>query len=147
MSCNSTVIHHTYEDESKNQIDSLVQNIDADEYGMQTYILAYLKKGPNRDRSEADAAALQKAHMDNITALAESGQLVLAGPFLDDGEIRGIYIFNVSTIEEARALTATDPAIQAGSLVMDLVPWYGSGALQMVNEIHSKLTSKATTSE
>ena len=102
--------------------------------------MAFLKKGPNRDRDSLEAVNLQRAHLDNISQLAEEGKLSLAGPFLDDGEIRGIYIFNVETIEEARELTQTDPAIQAGSLVMELHPWYGSAGLIKVNEIHQKLS-------
>ena len=88
------------------------------------------------------AQALQKAHMDNIGKMAEAGKLVLAGPFMDDGELRGIYIFNVPTLEEAKALTETDPAIQAGSLVLELHPWYGSAALMKVNEWHGKLAKE-----
>jgi uncharacterized protein YciI len=67
--------------------------------------------------------------MDNIRRLTDEGKLVLAGPFMDDGEVRGIYIFDVKTVEEAKKLTETDPAIQAGSLIIDLHPWYGSAAL------------------
>ena len=71
--------------------------------------------------------------------MAEEGTLVLAGPFLDNGEVRGIYIFNVATVKEAEALTKTDPAIQAGRLVMELHPWYGSAALMEVNQLHKKV--------
>jgi uncharacterized protein YciI len=117
----------------------------ADEYGMRKYVMAFLKAGPNRDRSPEESATLQKAHMENIGRLAEAGKLVLAGPFLDNGELRGIYIFNVETIEEAEALTNTDPAVMAGSLVMELKPWYGSAALMMVNEIHGTLSKKPVT--
>ena len=74
--------------------------------------------------------------------LAEEGKLVLAGPFLDEGDLRGIYIFDVETVEEARALTETDPAIQAGRLIMELKPWYGTAALKKVTEIHGKLAAK-----
>jgi uncharacterized protein YciI len=91
--------------------------------------MAFLKKGPNRDQSKEEANELLRAHMDNIGRLTDEGKLVLAGPFMDDGEVSGIYIFNVKTIEEAKALTETDPAIQAGSLIIDLHPWYGSAAL------------------
>jgi uncharacterized protein YciI len=77
--------------------------------------------------------------MANIHRMAEEGSLVLAGPFMDDGEYRGIYIFNVSTVEEARALTETDPAIKAGRLAMELHPWFGSAALMEVNRIHNTL--------
>lgn len=120
-------------------LDSLLQTVEKDQYGMQKYVIAYLKRGPNRDRSPEEAAELQKAHMENIGKMAEEGKLVLAGPFLDDGDIRGLYIFNVPTIEEAKALTATDPAIQAGSLEMELVPWYGSAALQTLTFMHYQL--------
>lgn len=122
---------------------ALAKALGADDYGMKQYVMAFLKAGPNRDRTPEEAAKLQKAHLDNIGRMAAEGTLVLAGPFLDDGEIRGIYIFNVKTIEEAKALTETDPAIQAGSLVMELHPWYGSAALMKVNEIHGMLPTKS----
>jgi uncharacterized protein YciI len=81
--------------------------------------------------------------LDNITRLAEEGKLVLAGPFYgNDDDLRGIYIFDVSTLEEARELTETDPAIQAGTLKMELRLWYGSAALMKVNELHTKLAKK-----
>lgn len=117
----------------------LAESVGADQYGMRQYVMAFLKAGPNRSQDSTEAAALQRAHLDNIGRLAEEGKLSLAGPFLDDGELRGIYIFNVSTIEEAKALTETDPAIQQGRLVMELHPWYGSAALMKVNEIHKRL--------
>lgn len=115
---------------------SRAQKAGADEYGMKRYVFAFLKRGPNRDRTKEESHKLQRAHLDNITRLAEAGKLVLAGPFLDDGDLRGIYVFNVETVEEAKALTQTDPAIKAGSLVMELLPWYGSAALMEVNELH-----------
>lgn len=121
---------------------ALALELGADDYGMKQYVMAFLKAGPNRNQNSEEAMKLQKAHLDNITRMANEGKLVLAGPFMDDGDIRGIYIFNVKTIEEARALTETDPAIQAGRLVMELHPWYGSAALMKVNEIHEKLPAK-----
>lgn len=121
----------------------LVKKFGADDYGMKRYVMAFLKKGPNRDIPEAEAAELQNAHLANIGKLAEAGKLVLAGPFLGDGELRGIYIFNVATIEEAEALTNTDPAIKAGSLVMELKEWYGSAAVVGINEVHQKLQKKS----
>lgn len=123
------------------QFDSvLAMETEADDYGMKKYYMAFLKKGPNRDIDSASAMELQRAHLDNIGKMAEEGKLVLAGPFLDDGEIRGIYIFNVSDEAEAKELTNSDPAVKAGSLIMELHPWYGSAALMKVNEIHKKLS-------
>ncbi|MDX1942620.1 MAG: YciI family protein [Saprospiraceae bacterium] len=123
--------------------DSLTaQKWGADEYGMKPYVMAFLKAGPNRDQDSLAAAQLQEAHMANINRMAEEGKLILAGPFLDDGDIRGIYIFDVRTVEEAKALTETDPAIQAGRLVMELHPWYGSAAMMELNQLHKKGAKK-----
>ena len=117
----------------------------ADEFGMRKYVMAFLYKGPNRDLDSTRASELQMAHLKNIRLMAEKGQLSLAGPFLDNGELRGIYVFNVPTIEEAKTLVETDPAIQAGSLRMELKEWYGSAALMAVNEIHPTLAKKNIT--
>ncbi len=111
----------------------------ADDYGMKQYVMAFLKRGPNRDRPKEESDKLQRAHLDNIGRLAKEGKLVLAGPFLSEGDLRGIYIFDVKTEEEAKQLVETDPAIKAGSLVMELIPWYGSAALTEVGEIHKRI--------
>lgn len=122
----------------------LAKQFGADEYGMKMYVMAFLKKGPNRDHSAEDAKIIQQAHMANIKRMATSGDLVLAGPFgSNDLEMQGIYIFNVTTVEEAQTLTASDPAIQAGRLIMELIPWYGSAALMQVNAIGLTLAEKS----
>ncbi len=126
--------------------DSLAaQKYGADDYGMKKYVMAFLKRGPNRDLDSAAAMELQMAHLKNIGRMAEEGKLVLAGPFFGDGDLRGIYIFNVGNIAEAEALTNTDPAIEAGSLEMELLEWYGSAALMAVNDIHKTLAKKGVT--
>lgn len=119
------------------------QKLGADNYGMKRYVLAFLKRGPNRSQDSVTAANLQKAHLENIIRLAEAGKLVLAGPFMDDGETRGIYVFDVTSVEEAQKLTETDPAIQAGRLVMELHPWYGSAVLPLITPLHKHLEKKS----
>jgi uncharacterized protein YciI len=118
---------------------ALAARLKADDLGMRMYVMALLKAGPNRQRPPEEAQKLQAAHRANINRLAAEGKLVLAGPFADDGLLRGIYIFDVPTVAEAEALTRTDPAIQAGQLAMELHPWYGSAALMMVNEVHQTI--------
>lgn len=120
----------------------LARELNADPYGMKQYVMAFLIRGDSSSVDSAEAARLQRAHLDNITRLAREGKLLLAGPFLDNTELRGIYIFNVSTVEEAVNLTGTDPAIKAGVLRMELHPWYGSAALQKINELHARIQSE-----
>ncbi len=117
----------------------------ADDYGMKKYVLAFLKRGPNQDLDSLRKMELQAAHMANITRMAEEGKLVLAGPFFGNDDLRGIYIFDVQSLQEAEDLTNSDPAIQAGSLVMELKEWYGSAALVGINETHQKLMKKQIT--
>lgn len=128
--------------ESQQYDPDLAEKYGADDYGMSQYVVAFLKAGPNRQQDSAKAAALQKAHLQNIQHLANEGKLLIAGPFMDDDEVRGIYIFNTKSVEEARKLTATDPAIEAGSLEMELRPWYGTAAVKMVNDWHAKLAKE-----
>lgn len=113
-------------------------SIGADEYGMHSYVMAILKSGPNTPPTAEIRDSLFRGHMDNIQRMAEEGTLVLAGPFMDDSEYRGIYIFDVSSVDEAIKLTETDPAIQYGSLIMELKPWYGSATLKEINSLHKR---------
>lgn len=122
------------------QYDSiLAKKLGADEYGMKTYYFVYLKAGLKRDQTKEEADRIQRAHMDNIGRLANEGKLIIAGPFLDKGDVRGIYIFNVSSLEEAEQLTNTDPAVISGRLIMEIHPWYGSASLMMIPELHKKV--------
>jgi uncharacterized protein YciI len=104
--------------------------------------MAFLKEGPNREQDSALAASIQSAHLANIQRMAEHGKLVVAGPFLDDQEIKGIYLFAVTDMAEVEELTNSDPAVQAGRLVMELHPWYGSAALIEINTIHKKIAKE-----
>ena len=61
--------------------------------------------------------------MDNINRLAETKKLVVAGPFGDNGTLRGIFVFKVASLAEAQALAETDPAVKAGRLALDIHPW------------------------
>ena len=121
---------------------ALAKKLGADDYGMKKYVMAFLKAGTVKIKDSTQRAELQRAHLENIGRLAEQGKLIVAGPFLDDQPLRGIFIFNVASVEEARALTATDPAIKAGTLEMELHPWYGSAALAETLNIHKKIEKK-----
>lgn len=120
---------------------ALAERLGADERGMKSYILAILKTGPNKVQDKAKVNELFRGHMDNIQRLSDEGKLYMAGPFgKNDKEYRGLYIFNVKTIEEAQALLETDPMIKENVLVAEMYPWYGSAGLGILPETHKKLT-------
>jgi uncharacterized protein YciI len=56
--------------------------------------------------------------------LYQEGKLKVAGPFGDDGDWRGIFIFDSPTKEEVETMLKTDPAISSGRLKYELKPWY-----------------------
>ena len=120
----------------------LAAKVGADEIGMRNYVMAFLKSGPVKLTDSTERANLMSAHLKNIGRMADEGKLILAGPFTDNGTIRGIYLFNVATLDEAKALTETDPAIQRETLVMELHHWYGSAALMELPAIHQKVREK-----
>jgi uncharacterized protein YciI len=91
---------------------------------MTTAYLGFLKRGPKwTPERTAATEEIQKAHLANINRLAEMKKLVVAGPFGDNGELRGIFVFRVASIEEARSLAETDPAVKAGRLAIEMHPW------------------------
>jgi len=104
-------------------------------FQMRTYYMAFLRRGPawSAERTP-EAVAASEGHMANIQRLAACGKLLIAGPF-DVGAnppsdaLAGIFIFDVPTLEEAVALTQTDPAVKAGRFTIEVMPWYGPAGL------------------
>lgn len=92
-------------------------------YEMKKYYFVMLKKGAVRDQDSVTVQNIQQGHMDNITKLAAAGKLTVAGPFLDDKEWRGIFIFDCETEEETVKLVESDPAIKSGRLSYEIHPW------------------------
>ena len=113
-----------------NYDESLAKKLNADEYGMKQYVLVMLKTGENKTASKEESSKAFRGHLDNISRLAKEGKLIVAGPLgTNDQTYRGIFIFDVPTIEEAKTLVETDPAFKANLLAADFFEWYGSAAL------------------
>lgn len=121
----------------------LAQKLGADKYGMRKYVFAVLKTSPNAPTfSKEDSDKIFAGHMANMNRLAEEGKLVVAGPFSDPKKLfRGLFILNVTTVEEAEKLINTDPVVKSGMMAAELVPWWGSAALMDTNRLH-KLIAK-----
>src|SRR3954447_16042613 len=120
---------------------ALARKLGADDRGMKIYVLCILKTGPkDAEVKGKDRDDIFAGHFANIGRLADEGKLAVAGPFgKNDNAYRGLYIFNVTTIEEAEKLVVLDPAVKAGVFVPDLTLWYGSAAMMVVTETHKKI--------
>ncbi|PYS99057.1 MAG: hypothetical protein DMF63_13370 [Acidobacteria bacterium] len=124
---------------------ALAKRVGADEHGMRKYVLAILKTGPNDAKVAPDEQKeIFKGHFANMKRLADEGKLAVAGPFNDPARVyRGLFIFAVPTVEEAKALAETDPAVKAGILVVEYIPWFGSASLMLSSEFHEKVQEKS----
>lgn len=90
---------------------------------LEPLIFGFLVDGPTRTHDEATAAEIQKGHLAYMASLADQGTLVMAGPFMDGNSPRGIVVYRVKTIDEAKTLAAGDPAVKAGRLMLEAHPW------------------------
>ncbi|HZE71888.1 MAG TPA: YciI family protein [Pyrinomonadaceae bacterium] len=91
---------------------------------MTTAYLGFLVRGAQwTPEKTPQTEELQKAHLANINRLAEMKKLVVAGPFGDNGELRGIFVFKVASLDEAKVLAETDPAVRAGRLKIIMHTW------------------------
>ena len=86
-------------------------------------VLGFLMKGPNRQQPEDEAAKIQSGHLAYMEGLGKIGKLLVAGPFAEDSNWRGVVIYRVGTLAEAKELAAGDPAVKAGRLAIDAWPW------------------------
>jgi uncharacterized protein YciI len=118
---------------------ALAKKVGADKYGMRNYVIAFLRTGPTKIEDKAEVDKLFAGHMANMNKLAADGKLAVAGPFSKDADFRGMFILAVETIEDAKKLVDTDPAIKSGMLQADYHKWWGSAALMEVNAIHDKV--------
>lgn len=93
---------------------------------MQQYFIAFLKRGENRSQSKEEADSLQTLHMAHLGRMYEEGYADISGPFGDDGDIRGITIYNVPTQKMADSLANMDPMVKAGRLQIEIHPWWAA---------------------
>ena len=93
---------------------------------MQQYFIAFLKSGPNRDQSKSELDSLQGMHLAHLKRMYDEGYADISGPFGDDGEIRGITIYNVPTLKIADSLANLDPMVKAQRLEIEVHPWWAA---------------------
>lgn len=120
--------------------EALAKSLGADERGMRSYVFVVLKTGPTKVPAGPERDEMFKGHFANIGRLASEKKLVAAGPYDGADGWRGMFIFAVADIDEAKRLVATDPVIVKGEMVAEYHKLYSSAALMLVNEYHGKLS-------
>jgi len=95
-------------------------------YVMKKYYMCFLMAGETRSQSEEEAADIQKKHLAHIEKLSQEGKVIIAGPFENGGEYRGILIFDADSVEEVERLASEDPAVISGRLSVKVIPWWAA---------------------
>lgn len=122
---------------------TLATKLGADDRGMKTYVLVILKSGPAKIEDKELRDSLFRGHFSNMDKLAREGKLITAGPFEDnENQYRGLFLFDVRTIEEAEELVNGDPTVTGGIFVTEMYRWYGTAAMPVLLEIHPKLQKR-----
>ena len=123
--------------------EALARAAGADEYGMRHYVLVILKSSPTPVPAGPERDEMFRGHFANMKRLSDEGKLVLAGPLDGVDGWRGMFVLDVTEVEEARQLVATDPVVQKGEMVAEYHEYYGSAALKLLAETHGKLAKKS----
>jgi uncharacterized protein YciI len=121
----------------------LAKSLGGNDNGMRKYVFVVLRTGPNKVPAGQERTDMFAGHMANIQRLANERKLAYAGPLDGVDGARGIFIFAVESIDEAKALVATDPVIIKGEMVAEYHAHFGSAGLMMVNQIHSQISKPA----
>jgi len=91
----------------------------------QDLYFVFLNTNPERPMiSDGEKEKLQAAHMANIERLADEGSLLAAGPFDGGG---GIFVLHTESLESAKELLQTDPAIRANRFNVEVYPFHIGG--------------------
>ena len=119
---------------------SLATKLGAEEYGMKKYVLVMLRTGTAAISDKRIIDSLFKGHFNNMPRLTDEKMLIVAGPVgKNDKNYRGLFILNVQSIEEARVLVDSDPAVKSKLLDADFFSWYGFAHCPNIYLIRKKL--------
>jgi uncharacterized protein len=94
---------------------------------LQEFQLILLRRpGGAPEYDKPTSARIQREHVGFYASLRQAGHVVTNGPVLDqpDQRLRGIAIFAAGSVERARELANTDPAVRAGRLEVEAMTWW-----------------------
>ncbi len=95
-------------------------------YHMKQYWFVLYTKGDAPPLDSATSATTLKAHLAHQDEQAKRGLIQAGGPFGDNGDWRGLLLYDCETKEEVEGYLKADPFVRAGQLKYEVHPWYGA---------------------
>lgn len=96
-------------------------------YHMKQYWFVLYTTGPDTTRLDSITSAnLLKQHLEHQGEQAERGLIVMAGPYGDKSDWRGLLLYDCETKEEVEGYLLRDPFVKRGKLKYEIHPWYGA---------------------
>jgi len=92
-------------------------------HGFQLTLLRRPDNPPSYDDETTEQ--IQRDHLAFYAAMRQAGHVVTNGPVLDqpDEALRGMSIYATESVDRARELANTDPAVVAGRLKVQAMTW------------------------
>ena len=96
-------------------------------YEMGTFYVCLLVKGAKYNAAETPQnASWGPGHIKHMTGLVDSGRVVIAGPFIDDARIRGLWVMTATSVEDAQSWAEADPGVKAGHFAVEILKWFAA---------------------
>jgi uncharacterized protein YciI len=118
---------------------ALAKRSGADARGMKRWVIGILTDGSVHISDSAENMRVQVALLKNIERMIDEGVLILAGPILGNQKPKGVLIFNVSSVPDAKKLMESDAAVKAGVFEIEYYPWFASAALTEIPRLHKSI--------
>lgn len=101
-------------------------------YHMKQYWFVLYTTGDDTTRLDsATSAELLQQHLAHQGEQAARGLIQVAGPFGDNGNWRGLLLYDCETKEEVEGYLRQDPFVKRGKLKYEVHPWYGAIGTQL----------------
>jgi uncharacterized protein YciI len=104
----------------------------AESNSLAKYFVAFLYKGPKFAAEPAESPERKRNHEQHIAYIEKmraEGKLLTYGPILDGGDLRGMYVFQAATLEEAKEWANQEPSVKIGMIEMRVYPWLAPASL------------------